>query len=200
MESFSENCSVISIFTTSSFSFVLKVTKLQSDISPLHHSLSVLSEKNGSLQADKRILEDELKRWKAKTQVCVFVCEREHWQDKTHYVLTSTLLCLLCVTHKMFGSVIVWLYLTYGLPFLCSNWLASRRMAMLRRNRNWLQRKKLSRDVSVSSRKKWLNWRLNWQGRTCVDLKKNKKQPPHPPTPTHPSTRSGLKKQKCNVK
>uniref|UniRef100_A0A3Q3XC98 Nucleoprotein TPR/MPL1 domain-containing protein n=1 Tax=Mola mola TaxID=94237 RepID=A0A3Q3XC98_MOLML len=45
-----------------------QVTKLQSDISPLHNSLSVLSEKNGSLQADKRILEEDLKRWKAKTQ------------------------------------------------------------------------------------------------------------------------------------
>lgn len=58
--------------------FVRQVTKLQSDISPLHHSLSVLSEKNGSLQADRRILEDDLKRWKAKTQVrarvCVAVC------------------------------------------------------------------------------------------------------------------------------
>ncbi|MED6247973.1 hypothetical protein ATANTOWER_022758, partial [Ataeniobius toweri] len=44
------------------------VTKLQSDIAPLHNSLSILSEKNGSLQADKRLLEDDLKRWKAKVQ------------------------------------------------------------------------------------------------------------------------------------
>uniref|UniRef100_A0A3B3W1N4 Translocated promoter region, nuclear basket protein n=1 Tax=Poecilia latipinna TaxID=48699 RepID=A0A3B3W1N4_9TELE len=42
-----------------------KVTKLQSDIAPLHNSLSILSEKNGSLQADKRLLEDDLKRWKS---------------------------------------------------------------------------------------------------------------------------------------
>lgn len=54
--------------TTLSLCFC-KVTKLQSDIAPLHNSLSVLSEKNGSLQADKRLLEDELKRWKAKVQV-----------------------------------------------------------------------------------------------------------------------------------
>ncbi|XP_056913604.1 nucleoprotein TPR isoform X5 [Takifugu flavidus] len=45
-----------------------RVTKLQSDINPLHHSLSVLSEKNGSLQAEKRLLEEDLKRWKIKTQ------------------------------------------------------------------------------------------------------------------------------------
>ncbi|KAI4809983.1 hypothetical protein KUCAC02_018833, partial [Chaenocephalus aceratus] len=38
-----------------------KVKKLQSDISPLHP-------KNGSMQADKRILEEDLKRWKSKTQ------------------------------------------------------------------------------------------------------------------------------------
>lgn len=48
---------------------IYQVTKLQSDISPLHHSLSMLSEKNSSLQADKRILEDDLKRAKAKIQV-----------------------------------------------------------------------------------------------------------------------------------
>lgn len=48
-----------------------QVKKLQLDISPLHHSLSQLSEKNGSLQADQRILEEDLKRWKAKAQVTV---------------------------------------------------------------------------------------------------------------------------------
>ncbi|XP_056276506.1 nucleoprotein TPR-like isoform X2 [Pseudoliparis swirei] len=48
-----------------------KVAKLQSDISPLHHSLSMLSEKNGSMQADKRILEEDLKRWKARAQQLV---------------------------------------------------------------------------------------------------------------------------------
>lgn len=51
------------------FFFLHQVTKLQSDISPLHHSLSVLSEKNSSLQADKRLLEEDVKRWKARTQV-----------------------------------------------------------------------------------------------------------------------------------
>lgn len=53
--------------------FDLQVTKLQSDISPLHHSLSVLSEKNGLLQADKRILEDDVKRLKARAQVCDYI-------------------------------------------------------------------------------------------------------------------------------
>lgn len=49
------------------------MTKLQSDISPLHHSLSQLSEKNGSLQADKRILEEDLKHCRARVQVSVSV-------------------------------------------------------------------------------------------------------------------------------
>lgn len=33
-----------------------------------------MSEKNVSLQADKKILEDDLKRWKAKTQVGARAC------------------------------------------------------------------------------------------------------------------------------
>ncbi|XP_034039643.1 LOW QUALITY PROTEIN: nucleoprotein TPR [Thalassophryne amazonica] len=45
-----------------------KVTKLQSDISPLHHSLTQLSERNGSLQADKRLLEEDVKHWKGKAE------------------------------------------------------------------------------------------------------------------------------------
>uniref|UniRef100_A0A8C6PTA8 Nucleoprotein TPR n=1 Tax=Nothobranchius furzeri TaxID=105023 RepID=A0A8C6PTA8_NOTFU len=48
-----------------------KVTKLQTDIGPLHKSMSKLSEINGSLQADKRLLEDDVKRWKAKVQQLV---------------------------------------------------------------------------------------------------------------------------------
>uniref|UniRef100_A0A8D3CA17 Translocated promoter region a, nuclear basket protein n=2 Tax=Scophthalmus maximus TaxID=52904 RepID=A0A8D3CA17_SCOMX len=48
-----------------------QVTKLQSDISPLHLSLSVLSERNGSLLAEKRLLEEDLKHWKAKAQQLV---------------------------------------------------------------------------------------------------------------------------------
>uniref|UniRef100_A0A8D2ZH92 Nucleoprotein TPR n=1 Tax=Scophthalmus maximus TaxID=52904 RepID=A0A8D2ZH92_SCOMX len=45
--------------------------RLQSDISPLHLSLSVLSERNGSLLAEKRLLEEDLKHWKAKAQQLV---------------------------------------------------------------------------------------------------------------------------------
>uniref|UniRef100_A0A1A8S756 Translocated promoter region a (To activated MET oncogene) n=1 Tax=Nothobranchius rachovii TaxID=451742 RepID=A0A1A8S756_9TELE len=48
-----------------------KVTKLQTDIGPLHKSMSKLSEINGSLQADKRLLEEDVKRWKAKVQQLV---------------------------------------------------------------------------------------------------------------------------------
>lgn len=36
---------------------------------PIHQANSELSEKSGMLQAEKKILEEELKRWKARTQV-----------------------------------------------------------------------------------------------------------------------------------
>lgn len=42
---------------------------MESDILPLQQSNSELSEKSGMLQAEKKILEDEIKRWKARTQV-----------------------------------------------------------------------------------------------------------------------------------
>lgn len=44
--------------------------KLESDIMPLQQANSELSEKSGMLQAEKRMLEDEIKRWKVRTQVC----------------------------------------------------------------------------------------------------------------------------------
>ena len=37
---------------------------------PLQQANSELSEKSGMLQAEKKILEEEIKRWKARTQVC----------------------------------------------------------------------------------------------------------------------------------
>lgn len=36
---------------------------------PLQQANSELSEKSGMLQAEKKILEEEIKRWKARTQV-----------------------------------------------------------------------------------------------------------------------------------
>lgn len=42
---------------------------MESDILPLQQANLELSEKSGMLQAEKRILEDEIKRWKARTQV-----------------------------------------------------------------------------------------------------------------------------------
>ncbi|XP_037131815.1 nucleoprotein TPR-like isoform X1 [Syngnathus acus] len=48
-----------------------KVKKLESNISPLHESLSHLSDRNGSLQADKRLLEEDIKHLKAKVQQLV---------------------------------------------------------------------------------------------------------------------------------
>ena len=49
---------------------VFQLQKLESDIMPLQQANSELSEKSGMLQAEKKILEEEIKRWKARTQVC----------------------------------------------------------------------------------------------------------------------------------
>lgn len=46
-----------------------KVEKLEMAIMPLQQSNSELSEKSGMLQAEKMILEEDIKRWKARTQV-----------------------------------------------------------------------------------------------------------------------------------
>lgn len=37
---------------------------------PLQESNAELSEQNGMLQAEKRLLEDDVKRWKNRNQVC----------------------------------------------------------------------------------------------------------------------------------
>lgn len=46
-----------------------QVSKLQSDILPMRESNAELSEKSGMLQAEKKLLEDDIKCWKARTQV-----------------------------------------------------------------------------------------------------------------------------------
>ncbi|XP_055043154.2 translocated promoter region b, nuclear basket protein isoform X1 [Misgurnus anguillicaudatus] len=45
-----------------------KVRKLESDLSPMQESITELSEKSGVLQSEKKLLEDDIKRWKARTQ------------------------------------------------------------------------------------------------------------------------------------
>ncbi|CAL8346974.1 unnamed protein product [Merluccius merluccius] len=45
-----------------------KVCKLQSDIAPLQLSLTQQAERLSTMQADKRLLEDDLKRWRARAQ------------------------------------------------------------------------------------------------------------------------------------
>lgn len=45
-----------------------KVQKLESDILPLRQANTELSEKSGMQHAEKKILEEEIKRWKARTQ------------------------------------------------------------------------------------------------------------------------------------
>lgn len=44
--------------------------KLEADMRPLQDSNAELSEQNGMLQAEKRLLEEDIKRWKNRTQVC----------------------------------------------------------------------------------------------------------------------------------
>jgi len=47
---------------------------------PLQQANSELSEKSGMLQAEKKILEEEIKRWKARTQVgrcCSYGVEKQ---------------------------------------------------------------------------------------------------------------------------
>lgn len=48
---------------------VFQLQKLESDIAPMQQANSELSEKSGMLQVEKKILEEEIKRWKARTQV-----------------------------------------------------------------------------------------------------------------------------------
>lgn len=51
-----------------------QVRKLEADIMPLQESNAELSEKSGMLQAEKKLLEEDIKRWKARTQVSVHLC------------------------------------------------------------------------------------------------------------------------------
>ncbi|XP_048338451.1 nucleoprotein TPR isoform X1 [Sphaerodactylus townsendi] len=45
-----------------------KVRKLEADILPLQESNAELSEKSGMLQAEKKLLEEDVRRWKSRTQ------------------------------------------------------------------------------------------------------------------------------------
>ncbi|CAH2312727.1 nucleo TPR isoform X2 [Pelobates cultripes] len=45
-----------------------KIRKLETNILPLQESNSELSERSGMLQAEKKLLEEDVKRWKARTQ------------------------------------------------------------------------------------------------------------------------------------
>lgn len=48
---------------------VSQLQKLESDVTPLQQANTELSEKSGMLQVEKKLLEEEIKRWKARTQV-----------------------------------------------------------------------------------------------------------------------------------
>lgn len=47
----------------------LQMQKLESNVAPMQESITELSEKSGVLQAEKKLLEEDIKRWKARTQV-----------------------------------------------------------------------------------------------------------------------------------
>lgn len=57
------------IFSVHEYLLCVQVQKLESDILPLQQANSELSEKSGMLQAEKKLLDEEIKRWKARTQV-----------------------------------------------------------------------------------------------------------------------------------
>lgn len=44
----------------------------------MQESNAELSEKSGMLQAEKKLLEEDIKRWKARTQVQVFLCIKNY--------------------------------------------------------------------------------------------------------------------------
>lgn len=49
--------------------YTFQMHKLEADMRPLQESNSELSEQSGMLQAEKRLLEEDVKRWKTRTQV-----------------------------------------------------------------------------------------------------------------------------------
>lgn len=64
------NCLSLITFASKAHHFMcLQVQKLESDVLPMQQANSELSEKTSMLQADKKLLEEEIKRWKARTQV-----------------------------------------------------------------------------------------------------------------------------------
>ncbi len=85
---------------TEVFSCVFQIQKLESDIMPLKQANSELSEKSGMLQAEKKIMEEEIKRWKARTQVS----EKTRKDNKNFlcWFITNILLgwCFIISHHK----------------------------------------------------------------------------------------------------
>lgn len=54
--------------------------KLELDILPLQEANAELSEKSGMLQAEKKLLEEDVKRWKARNQVNAIEAHSEMWK------------------------------------------------------------------------------------------------------------------------
>lgn len=65
----SKAAAMFEILSVPEYLLCVQVQKLESDILPLQQANSELSEKSGMLQAEKKLLDEEIKRWKARTQV-----------------------------------------------------------------------------------------------------------------------------------
>lgn len=57
---------------------------------PMQESNAELSEKSGMLQAEKKLLEDEIKRWKARTQVST---PTSSWFSSKEYIFVQRQMC-----------------------------------------------------------------------------------------------------------
>lgn len=70
------------------------MVKLEAEMRPLQESNADLSEQNGMLQAEQRLLEEDLKRWKNRTQVCTSTLFEKQLLQK---VVKGRLWLFLCV-------------------------------------------------------------------------------------------------------
>lgn len=64
--------------------------KLEADILPLQESNAELSEKSGMLQAEKKLLEEDVKRWKARTQVSSSSFQNRYFQERMSVLINCS--------------------------------------------------------------------------------------------------------------
>lgn len=59
----------------------------------MQESNAELSEKSGMLQAEKKLLEEDIKRWKARTQVQISLCIKNYAFVIVNYLVLIILSC-----------------------------------------------------------------------------------------------------------